>query len=158
MGAGDAVVLTPVVDPGVLPGAAVTLLVGVARQQGDQRNQVEAAEHADPDHELLELLLVALVVLDHLPDVVEGDDARQDEKEAHYDAHAKRSQDEVPQCVQVVEPHEANPADVVAFDLVQRQQHDGQSPGESPGGCVEPHLNTERNEQQINTNTQTSRL
>lgn len=30
VGAGDAVLLTAVVDPGVLPGAAVTLFIGVA--------------------------------------------------------------------------------------------------------------------------------
>lgn len=134
--------MTAVVDPGVLPGAAVTLFVGVAGQQGDQRDQVEAAEHADADHELLQLLLVAFIVLDDLPDVVERDDARQDEEEADYDAYTQRGQNKVAQGVQVVEPHKTNSADVVPFNLVHSQQHDSQRPGDPPGSRVEPHLKT----------------
>lgn len=113
--------MTAVIDPGILPDAAVTLFVGIASQQGDQRDQVEAAEHADADHELLQLLLVTLVVLDYLPDVVERDDTCQDEEEADDDAHTQRSQNKVAQGVQVVESHEANPTNVVPFNLVESQ-------------------------------------
>lgn len=147
--AGNAVLLAAVMDPGPLPGAAVALFVGVAGQQGDQRNQVEAAEHADADHELLQLLLVALVVLDDLAHVVERDDAGQDEEEADDHAHAQRRQDEVAQGVQVVEPHEANAADVVPFHLVQSQQHDGEQARDPPGCRVEPHLHTNRKSNNI---------
>lgn len=143
VGAGDAVLLAAVVHPGLLPGAAVALLVGVAGQQRDQRHQVEAAEDADADHELLQLLLVALVVLDDLPHVVERDDAGQDEGEAHGHADAQRRQDEVAQGVQVVQAHEAHAADVVALHLVEGQQHDRQRPGDPPGCRVEPHLGTD---------------
>lgn len=121
----------------------MALFVGVAGQQGDQRDQVQAAEHGDADHELLQLLLVPLVVLDDLPHVVEGHDARQDEEEADYDAHAQRSQDEVAQGVQVVEAHKANPADAVSFHLVESEQHDGERSRDPPRGRVEPHLQTE---------------
>lgn len=134
--------MTAVVDPGVLPSAAVTQFIGVACQQGDQRDQVEAAEHADADHELLQLLLVALIMLDDLPDMVERNDACQDEAQADYDAHAQRSQDEVAQGIQVVESNEANPADVVPFHFVEGQQHDGQSTGDAPGSRVKPYLRT----------------
>lgn len=120
----------------------MALLVRVTRQQGDQRNQVEAAEHADADHELLQLFLVALVVLDDLTHVVERDDAGQDKEEADDDAHAQRGQDKVAQGVQVVEAHEANAADVVPLHLVQSQQHDGERPGDAPGCRMEPHLHT----------------
>lgn len=143
MGTGNAVLLAAVIHPGLLPGAAVALLVGVAGQQGDQRHQVKAAEHADADHELLQLLLVALVVLDDLPHVVERDDAGQDEQEAHGHADAQGRQDEVPQRVQVVQAHEAHAADVVALDLVEGQQHDRQRSGDPPGSWVEPHLQTD---------------
>lgn len=118
VGTGDAVFLTAVIDPGVLPAAAVALFVGVAGQQGDQRQQVQAAEDTDADHELLQLLLVPLVVLDHLPNVVEGDDTCQNEDEADYDAHTQRRQNEVSEGVQVVEAHEANSTDAVSFHLV----------------------------------------
>lgn len=120
----------------------MTLFIRVAGQEGDQRNQVEAAEHADADHELLQLLLVALVMLDDLTNVVERHDAGQDEEEADYDAHAQRGQDEVAQGVQVVESDKANAADVVPFHLVQSQQHDGEQPRDPPGCRVEPHLHT----------------
>lgn len=77
----------------------MALLVCVTRQQGDQGNQVEAAEHANADHELLQLFLVALVVLDDLTHVVERDDAGQDKEEADDDTHAQRGQDKVAQGV-----------------------------------------------------------
>lgn len=118
VGTGDAVFLTAVIDPGVLPAAAVTLFVGVAGQQGDQREQVQAAEHTDADHELLQLLLVPLVVLDDLPNVVEGDNTCQNEDEADNDAHTQRRQNEVSESVQVVETHKANSTNAVSFHLV----------------------------------------
>lgn len=91
--------MTAVIYPGLLPGAAIALLVSVTGQQRDKRDQVEAAEDADADHELLQLLLVALVVLDDLPHVVERDNARQDKEEAHNDAYAQGGQDEIAQGV-----------------------------------------------------------
>ncbi len=66
-------------DPAVLPAAAVGLFVQIAAQQHQQRQQVQAAEHADADHELLQLLLVPLVVLDHLTHAVQRHDAGEEQ-------------------------------------------------------------------------------
>lgn len=52
VGAGDVVVSTLLLDPGRLPDGSVAVLIKVAAQDGQQRDQVEHGEHADTNHEL----------------------------------------------------------------------------------------------------------
>lgn len=52
VGAGDVVVPTLLLDPGRLPDASVAVLIKVAGQNGQQRDQVEHGEHANTNHEL----------------------------------------------------------------------------------------------------------
>ncbi len=64
-GAGDAVFLAVPADPAVLPSGCGALVRTDNSPAAPAEAAVQAAEHADADHELLQLLLVPLVVLDH---------------------------------------------------------------------------------------------
>ncbi len=138
-GAGDAVFLAVPADPAVLPAAAVRLFVQITAQQHQQRQQVQAAEHADADHELLQLLLVPLVVLDHLTHTVQRHDASEQQREAGQHGDRQRSHHKPAERREIIETHETHAADAVSLHLLQRQQHHGERSGETPGHRVEPH-------------------
>lgn len=55
------VVSTLLLDPGRLPDGSVAVLIKVAGQDGQQRDQVEHGEHGDTNHELHQFLLVLLL-------------------------------------------------------------------------------------------------
>lgn len=52
---------TLLLNPGRLPDGSVAVLIKVAAQNGQQRDQVERGEHGDSNHELHQLLLVLLL-------------------------------------------------------------------------------------------------
>lgn len=139
VGAGNAIFLTSLVDPGVLPGTAAGLFVQVTPQQRQQREKIETAENSDANHELLQLLLVPFVVLDHLTHVVQRHYPGQQQREPGQHGYGQRSHNEPAQRRQVIETHETHAADTVSLHFVQRQQSDRECSGKTPGHCVEPH-------------------
>lgn len=89
VGTGDVVVSALFLHPGRLPDASVAVLVQVAAQHGQQRDQVEHREHADANHELHQLLLVLLLQWDLHADPVQRRDTRQQQCHTHLGMHAR---------------------------------------------------------------------
>lgn len=135
----DAVLATMVGEPSYLPGDPVHELIDVATKKCHQGHKVQATEDSNSNHEFLEFLLVSAVVLYDLSDMIQGNDAGQQERQPHKHTEAQGQKDEVPRGIQVIQADEANAANIVPLYFIHSEQHDSQKTRHAPGNRVEPH-------------------
>lgn len=94
--------------PGEHPVVEVRLLVEEAGEHDERRHRVQDGEHADADHQLLQLVGLRAVVLHHGTDAEQRDEAGQQEDGAQRQVHEQRRQHEAAQRLHVPQPHVAH--------------------------------------------------
>ena len=124
-------------DVTLLPLLVVQQLVEAARNHSPRRHDVEDAEDPDLDHQLLELVDLgpAALLLDHVPNLEEADEARRQEGDAEQKVDQERHQEQAEEGGGVGDPDLADPGHVVplhggAGENGDRGEH-GQDPGEA---------------------------
>lgn len=134
---GDCEALTGLHVPGPLPVLPEGLLVEVTGDHYGGRYRVEDAEHADPNHQLFQLLCLGAVVLHDGADPKEGHKAGQEEGRPNKQVDKQWSQDKAPQGVHVEDPNETNSSEDVSIHLAHGEDGDGFDGWDSPCGQVE---------------------
>ena len=124
--------------PRRLPVVPQVLLIHVARDHDGGRHGVEEGEHADADHQPLQLVrLPAALLLDHVADAEEGDEAGQEERGPDDEVHHQRRDHESAEVGHRLVAHVADSGHGVAVHGGHGQDSDALHRGDQPRCQVE---------------------
>jgi len=108
--------LALLVVPREHPRVVEVLLVEEAAEHRRRRHQVQHREHADANHQLLQLVRLGAVVLHHGADAEQRHEARHQEDGAQDQVHQQRHQHKAPQRRRVPLTHRAHAAQNVTCE------------------------------------------